>query len=152
MKKKQGFTPQPDHSRARRRRKNSLPCLCGARALQWYCQRCSCRVLVFPQWTEADVSRDTCSGSASSCTACWPGCRGSPPCPKIHPSLSPLACYCLKHSHGFMNSLRHLCTFLICCMTITCCEWREWKRFTHNHSVMFGAKIWLLSLWWKDLN
>ncbi len=142
LQKKWGFTLQPDHSRAVRRSGKIVPCLYGAGALQWHCQCCSCRVLVFPQWTEADVSRDTCSGSASSSTASRPGCRGSAPCPKIHPSLSPLACYCLKHSHGFMNSFRHFHTFLICCLTIKCCKLRDWLLLTYKQGGCHECQYW----------
>lgn len=124
--KEMSLHPIPDISRSTRRSGKSLPFLYGAEALQRHCHCCSCRVLVFPQCTEADVSRDTCSGSASSSVACWPGCQGSPPCPKIHPLLSPLACCYFKHSHRFMNSLRYLHTFLICCMTIKYCELKDW--------------------------
>lgn len=49
----------------------------------------------------------------------WPGCRGSLPCPKLYPSLSPLACYCLKHCSGFMRSLILFHTFLSCCTIIS---------------------------------
>lgn len=57
---------------------------------------------------------------------CRPAGRRGSPCPEIHPSLSPLACYCLKHRRGFMNSLRHFHTFLFCWFNIwrwQCMEW-----------------------------
>lgn len=140
---------QQHHLRPARRsgEKKNLPCLYGAWALQWHCWCCVCRVLVFPQWTEADVSRDTCSGSASS-SAAGPACQGSSLCPKIHPSLSPLACYCLKHCCRFLNSLRHFGTFLLRCLIIICWEWMEQSK----GDVIIGAEISLWSLWWKDPN
>lgn len=154
---------QQDHLRpARRSGKNSdLPCLYGVGARHWHRWCWVCRVLVFPQWTETDVSRDTCSGSASSSSsssaACLPAprVRGRHSVPKTHPSLSPLACYCLKHCRRFLNSLRCFRTmFLILCLIIKCREWRShsWLELISNDGVIIGASISLWLLWWKDLN